>query len=71
MSSRQFEIMEEEIKRRQDPESCKHKETFWWHEPYPMLLCKECYVILEEKKIRWNDVGYGFKNHMKNGRKAK
>ena len=50
-----FEMMLEKIKRRQDSETqsdkpwarCKHYKTFWWHEPYPMLLCKECYVILE------------------------
>ena len=66
----EFRLLIDEIKRREEP-GCKHYKTFWWYEPYTMLLCKECYVIIEERKIKRNDVGYGFRNHTKNGRKAK
>ena len=65
-------IMEEIEKQREPvPNACRHRKKFWFYETHPQLLCKECFVVLEEKKIMKNDVGYGFRNHIKNGRKAK
>ena len=73
LSVGQWKILMQEIRKRvrEKEPGCKHKRTFWYYEPYPMLLCKKCYVILKERKIKWNDVGYGFRNRTKNGRKAK
>ena len=68
-------LLMDEIKRQEEEKSgCKHKEKFWFQEHFhscPQLLCRECFEILEERKILRNDVGYGFRNHIKNRRKAK
>ena len=66
-----FRLMLEEIRWwEENPNACRHQKTFWYHDPHPQLLCSNCYMILEERKILMNDVGYGFKNHIKNGRKV-
>ena len=74
LSSREFFLIQKEIEYEEfleeNPHICKHKEKFWYHDTHPQLLCKECHVILEERKILLNDVGYGFRNHIKSGRKG-
>ena len=78
LSSREFFLIRRELERieyeeflEKNPHICKHKKTFWFHVTHPQLLCKNCFVILDERKILWNDPGYRFRNHSKNRRKAK
>ena len=68
---REVERIEYEEFLEKNPHICKHKKTLWFHDTHPQLPCKECFVILNEKKILWNDPGYRLRNHSKNGRKAK
>ena len=58
----QWILMMREIQRREATKEpgCEHREKIWFHDTHPQLLCKNCFVVLKERKINWNDVGYGF-----------